>query len=93
MVKELKYVVCPCCFMNKMKGKAKFGIFDLNTNFFLQERYIKGGKGHGGWFVDENKSLTIPQAFSNPEYRELIEQIYNFSKKYIKFVDGLKKTR
>ena len=93
-----EYIVCPICFMNKPLIKTKdeeqvkleFGRFDLNNNFFVQMRDIRGGRGTGGWFVNDSKSLTIAQAIKSPEYNDLLKQIYDFAKKFIKYVESLK---
>ena len=92
---EKEYVVCPFCFLNRLlrrpnKKISSFDNFDLDNNIFVQIRDIRGGRGTGGWFVDEAKSLTIPKALKIPEYNALLKQIYIQAKKFIKLVEKQK---
>ena len=90
-------IKCPLCGMNRVLHQkdftARFGLLNPKSVDLIQIRDSTGGrtpdgKSHGFPIIDK---LTIKEAISNPEYAELISQIYTFSKKYIKFIDSLKK--
>ena len=87
------YIVCPLCGLNRVlvkweKGRIRFGNFDLKNSFFIQTRYVRGGRGSGFW-LNENESRRISEITDDNEFRDLLVQIKNQCQAILNYFDRL----
>lgn len=92
--KPFVYVTCPLCGLNRIlhkheKGRIRFGNFDLKKGYFIQVRYVRGGRGSGFWLNPE-ESLTLKDAIPLQEYRDLLLQIKKRSQELVRVLKKVK---
>lgn len=104
MVKTGRWIVCPCCCMNRKLNEYfhnghSFSSFDFEDGIFLQIRQIIGGRnpdgsytGHG-FPMDRQNSMTLKKALNDSEAKAAMDEIFEFCNKYIAYYKKINKEK